>query len=549
MCGASGARSFAAIAEWAVDAADEVLRGLGIEVPDGSTIRRALSKFTGDGFDQAVGAWLAGRLAAAPATCRVRRRHRRAVAVDGKTLRGSRDGDTRAVMVMACLDHDHGVVLNQAQIDDKSNEIPSFAPLLDGIADLTGVVVTADALHAQTEHAEYLHGRGADYVPQPWRPNRDKIQRRKSSCRRSVAVEVVRPISRIGKACGFGPGTMRGVAGILTHSRWVGMVHRSGSSIGRAVLVTARRSARIVVVAVVVSGLVAGCGVGPGQSPRPAKIVYPGDRYGIFAMNPDGTGVTRIGEGDCPNFARDGSKIAVGGLWITVMDPDGGNVRKLLHGGYGCPAFSPDGAKIAFTRGTAVYLMNADGGMPKQLYNDPTFDPVGGFQTGQDVGSSERPAFSPDGSKIVFAEAGAMWVMAADGAGARQLLPGTSALRTFQGYNDSDPVFTPDGAGIVFSRSRSSNAGIDRDMGIYRMDVDGRNIRLLRTNGDCPSFSPDGSKILYSRMTLDTASEQGASFTEVWVMDSDGSNPHRLIGPKESVQDTLCGSWGRAADS
>ncbi|WP_169813369.1 PD40 domain-containing protein [Nocardia vaccinii] len=302
---------------------------------------------------------------------------------------------------------------------------------------------------------------------------------------------------------------------------------------------------RAVVVAVAVSGLVAGCGVDLGQSPRPAKIVFEGEErhsnveYTIFGMNPDGTGITPIGEGACPSFARDGSKIAVGGFWITVMDRDGGHVRKLIHGGYGCPVFSPDGSKIAFTRGGAVYLMNADGGAVQQLHVDSLeLDPSGHFPHGQDQDgpSTDRPAFSPDGSKIVISDSGVMWVMASDGTGARQLLPG-------EVYADFDPVFTPDGAGIVFSSSRPPNGGI------YRMDVDGRNIRLLRADGYCPSFSPDGTKILYSRMTRDPASTQGATFTELWVMNSDGSNPHRLTDPKVSVRSAVYGSWGREANT
>lgn len=155
----SGARSFAAIAEWAADAVGE----LGFAAPNASTIRRALSALSGDGFDTAIGAWLSGRVTAAWAGAPGRRR-RRAIAVDGKALRGSRDGEQRARMVMACLDHDSGVTLGQVEIAEKSNEIPMFTTLLDTIADLGDLVVTADALHAQRGHAEYLHGRGAHYV-------------------------------------------------------------------------------------------------------------------------------------------------------------------------------------------------------------------------------------------------------------------------------------------------------------------------------------------------------------------------------------------------
>jgi predicted transposase YbfD/YdcC len=168
----SGARSFAAIAEWAADAVhdvvDDTLRRVGIGAPNASTVRRALSAFTGDGFDTAIGGFLAGRLAAARVkTARGRagvRVRRRAIAVDGKALRGSRVGDGRARMLMACLEHSAGVTLGQVEIGEKTNEIPMFSTLLDKIGDLAEVVVTADALHAQREHAEYLHRRGAHYV-------------------------------------------------------------------------------------------------------------------------------------------------------------------------------------------------------------------------------------------------------------------------------------------------------------------------------------------------------------------------------------------------
>jgi len=56
------------------------------------------------------------------------------------------------------------VVLGQADVEAKTNEIPMFSTLLDRI-DLAGAVVTADALHAQRAHAGYLvTQRGAHYL-------------------------------------------------------------------------------------------------------------------------------------------------------------------------------------------------------------------------------------------------------------------------------------------------------------------------------------------------------------------------------------------------
>ena len=54
-----------------------------------------------------------------------------------------------------------GVVLAQIDVDEKTNEIPPFSKVLDQIPDITDVVITVDAMHAQTAHAEYLHNRGA----------------------------------------------------------------------------------------------------------------------------------------------------------------------------------------------------------------------------------------------------------------------------------------------------------------------------------------------------------------------------------------------------
>jgi len=61
----------------------------------------------------------------------------------------------------ATLAREFGV--SRETVDGKSNEITAFAPLLDGL-DITGAIVTADALHTQRGHAEYLTGRGAHYL-------------------------------------------------------------------------------------------------------------------------------------------------------------------------------------------------------------------------------------------------------------------------------------------------------------------------------------------------------------------------------------------------
>ena len=83
--------------------------------------------------------------------------------MDGKTLRGSASGGESGDHLLAALDHGHGAVLGQVEVGAKTNEIPMFPVLLDRI-DITGAVITADAMHAQRGHATCLAGRGAHYL-------------------------------------------------------------------------------------------------------------------------------------------------------------------------------------------------------------------------------------------------------------------------------------------------------------------------------------------------------------------------------------------------
>jgi predicted transposase YbfD/YdcC len=86
--------------------------------------------------------------------------------VDGKALRGTRHhtADGQALHLLAVVDVQAGVVLGQLGVDGKTNEITQFAPLLEEL-DLVGCVVTADALHTQREHAEFLVAeKGAHYI-------------------------------------------------------------------------------------------------------------------------------------------------------------------------------------------------------------------------------------------------------------------------------------------------------------------------------------------------------------------------------------------------
>ena len=102
-----------------------------------------------------MGSWLGARLRAADQGHGLRQR--RALAVDGKAVRGTRhsSSDGQAVHLLGVIDQQARAVLAQAAVDGKTNEITQFAPLLEDL-DITGAVITADALHTQRQHAKFL---------------------------------------------------------------------------------------------------------------------------------------------------------------------------------------------------------------------------------------------------------------------------------------------------------------------------------------------------------------------------------------------------------
>jgi predicted transposase YbfD/YdcC len=166
----AGARSFAAVAEYAHDAGRAVLDVLdvGAVVPHESTIRRVLQQIDAPALETALQTWALAQLAArAPEAGIPVREQRRVLAVDGKTVRGARIRDTDGAVVaphlVSVIDQATGAVLGQVQVDAKGSEIAAFTALLDQL-DLHEVLISADALHTQRGHARYLHERGGHYL-------------------------------------------------------------------------------------------------------------------------------------------------------------------------------------------------------------------------------------------------------------------------------------------------------------------------------------------------------------------------------------------------
>ncbi len=154
----AGSRSFAAIGQWAVDAGPEVLAVLGAACgpAEESTFRRAFALVSADVLDRVLGAWLHTRAMQAGG--------RLVIAIDGKTVRGAKSKGGKAPHLVAALAHGIGAVLGQVAVEEKSNEIPAVRDLLKAFASLASAVITIDAMHTQTDTAQVILGRGADYV-------------------------------------------------------------------------------------------------------------------------------------------------------------------------------------------------------------------------------------------------------------------------------------------------------------------------------------------------------------------------------------------------
>ena len=87
------------------------------------------------------------------------------VAIDGKTLRGSHDGETRpnALHLVSAWATEARLCLGQLAVDQKSNEITAI-PLLLALLDIEGDTVTIDAMGCQKEIAKAIVDKNADYV-------------------------------------------------------------------------------------------------------------------------------------------------------------------------------------------------------------------------------------------------------------------------------------------------------------------------------------------------------------------------------------------------
>ncbi len=280
--------------------------------------------------------------------------------------------------------------------------------------------------------------------------------------------------------------------------------------------------------------LVAGCS---GNDPAPpsnktmAFVNMEGGINHIYLMDigNDGRGIhssrlTSTSESeDYPSWSPDGSKIAFtrgkDGSGIYIINADGNGLQRLspIPGYDVTPSWSPDGSKIIYTRvldpitqnvmpRTEIRIMNLDGSDDHSI--------LGG------IGFSVEPRWSVK-DKIVFMgfRNGFMNIltMNVDGSDSKQLTDSS---------NNGDPAWSIDGTKISFGSDRE---GGDK-LNVFTMNADGSEIRQI-THFDVPyesgdtSWSCDGVRIAFEWDINGKKQSDPNAYAEVWIVNADGTNP------------------------
>jgi DDE_Tnp_1-associated/Transposase DDE domain len=153
----TGARSFTAIAQFGRDKGAALAFALGFrrgKTPAKSTLSDLFRGLDVTAFEAALSRWVASRL---PEGSQLH------VCLDGKTARGSREGDVPGHHLVAAYAPAVQAVLGQVRVDAKTNEHKAALELL-GVLPIKGCLFTGDAMFCQREVAAAIIDGGGDYL-------------------------------------------------------------------------------------------------------------------------------------------------------------------------------------------------------------------------------------------------------------------------------------------------------------------------------------------------------------------------------------------------
>jgi predicted transposase YbfD/YdcC len=157
-----GYRSYSAIAEWGRNYGTDIAHALGFthNTPCAATLHTIFRCIDREAFAAKVGAGADSMVATVPAAPEA---PEIAIAVDGKTLRGSKQQGAPETHLVSVLAHRAGLTLMQQAVAAKTNELKEVETVLGQIV-WTGRIVTMDALLTQRQVAQTMVEAGGDYV-------------------------------------------------------------------------------------------------------------------------------------------------------------------------------------------------------------------------------------------------------------------------------------------------------------------------------------------------------------------------------------------------
>jgi TolB protein len=210
-------------------------------------------------------------------------------------------------------------------------------------------------------------------------------------------------------------------------------------------------------------------------------------------------------------FVADGNVRGLSGRGIAVIRPDGSGLRLLTRSRHDRhPAWSADGTRLVFDRRGDVYGVRANGTQLRRLTRGSATD--------------TEPTWSPGGGRIAFLRNDALFIMRSDGSGLRRVYPARSRI---DGPVLDGPSWSPNGKWIAFGED-------DGDGGsIIVMSPDGVRRTSPATGEEDdyqPDWSPDGRWIAFTRVEWLCPR---CDVVTVWMTSADGATTPRITDDGE----------------
>ena len=229
---------------------------------------------------------------------------------------------------------------------------------------------------------------------------------------------------------------------------------------------------------------------------------------------------------------------------LYTVGADGSDRRRLTtaSGGHGSsePVWAPGGGQVAFVRDLSVAAPGGDDDDEVVRSQIWTMRPDGSEQrpfappSPRDTYDS-TPAWSPDGARVAFARvrfggetiASSLVVTGADGAGQRTLARAPARTFTILGT----PAWSPDGGTVLYTLTWLDEQAYYRSE-LYAVPSAGGTPRRIARHARDPAWSPDGRRIAFvserDRNGERCGSDQCSYAGELYVMNADGSGRARL---------------------